>query len=54
MLVSRRISDFDPTMRSAMNISILFRIEYEEDLKAIARMLGANGRSRSIGELRAS
>jgi hypothetical protein len=25
MLVSQKISDFDPAMRSAMNISILFR-----------------------------
>jgi hypothetical protein len=27
-------------MRSAMNISILFRTKYEGDLRAIARMLG--------------
>lgn len=40
MLVSQKISDFDPAMRSAMNISILFRTKYEGDLKAIARMLG--------------
>ena len=40
MLVSQKISDFDPAMRSAMNISILFRTKYEADLKAIARMLG--------------
>jgi KaiC/GvpD/RAD55 family RecA-like ATPase/DNA-binding transcriptional ArsR family regulator len=40
MLVSQKISDFDPAMRSAMNISILFRTKYEGDLKAIARVLG--------------
>jgi DNA helicase HerA-like ATPase len=42
MLVSQKISDFDPTMRSAMNISALFRTKYEGDLKAIARMLGGD------------
>ena len=41
MLVSQKISDFDPAMRSAMNTSILFRTKYEGDLKAIARMLGS-------------
>jgi KaiC/GvpD/RAD55 family RecA-like ATPase len=41
MLVSQKISDFDPAMRSAMNISILFRTKYEGDLKATARMLGS-------------
>ena len=41
-LVSQKISDFDPAMRSAMNISILFRTKYEGDLKAIARMLGSD------------
>jgi KaiC/GvpD/RAD55 family RecA-like ATPase len=40
MLVSQKISDFDPAMRSAMNISILFRTKYEGDLRAIARILG--------------
>ena len=40
MLVSQKIGDFDPAMRSVMNISILFRTKYEGDLKAIARMLG--------------
>ena len=40
MLVSQKISDYDPAMRSAMNIIILFRTKYEGDLKAIARMLG--------------
>jgi DNA helicase HerA-like ATPase len=40
MLVSQKISDFDPAMRSAMNISIHFRTKYDGDLKAIARMFG--------------
>jgi len=40
MLVSQKISGFDPAMRSAMNISILFRTKYEGYLRAIARMLG--------------
>jgi len=40
MLVSQKISDFDPAMRSAMNVSILFRTKYEGDLRATARMLG--------------
>jgi hypothetical protein len=35
MLVSQKISDFDPAMRSAMNSSILFRTKYDGDLKAI-------------------
>jgi DNA helicase HerA-like ATPase len=42
MLVSQKVSDFDPAMRSAMNISILFRTKYEGDLRAIARMLGSD------------
>jgi DNA helicase HerA-like ATPase len=42
MLVSQKISDFDPAMRSAMNISIVFRTKYEGDLKAIARMIGSD------------
>jgi DNA helicase HerA-like ATPase len=42
MLVSQKISDFDPAMRSAMNTSILFRTKYEGDLRAIARMLGSD------------
>jgi DNA helicase HerA-like ATPase len=42
MLVSQKISDFDTAMRSAMNISILFRTKYEGDLRAIARMLGSD------------
>jgi DNA helicase HerA-like ATPase len=41
MLVSQKISDFDTAMRSAMNISILFRTKYDGDLKAAARMLGS-------------
>ena len=41
MLVSQKISDFDPAMRSAMNISILFRTKYDGDMKVIARMLGS-------------
>ena len=41
MLVSQRISDLDPAMRSAMNISILFRTKYDGDLRAIPRMLGS-------------
>jgi DNA helicase HerA-like ATPase len=40
MLVSQKISDFDPAMRSAMNIGILFRTKYEGDLRAITRTLG--------------
>jgi hypothetical protein len=40
MLVSQKISDFDPAMRSAMNMSIVFRTKYDGDLKAAARMLG--------------
>jgi DNA helicase HerA-like ATPase len=42
MLISQKISDFDTAMRSAMNVSILFRTKYEGDLKAIARMLGSD------------
>jgi len=34
------LRDFDPAMRSAMNISILFRSKYEGDLRATVRMLG--------------
>jgi DNA helicase HerA-like ATPase len=41
MLVSHRISDFDPAMRSAMNISIFFRTKYSGDLDAIGKMLGS-------------
>jgi len=42
MLVSQKISDFESAMRSAMNISVLFRTKYEGDLKAIGRMLGSD------------
>lgn len=41
MLISQKISDFDPAMRSAMNISILFRTKYEGDLRTIGKMLGS-------------
>jgi uncharacterized protein len=41
MLVSQKISDFDPAMRSAMNTSILFRTKYQGGLKAVARVLGS-------------
>ena len=41
MLVSHKISDFDPAMRSSMNINILFRTKYEGDLDSIARTLGS-------------
>jgi KaiC/GvpD/RAD55 family RecA-like ATPase len=40
MLVSHKISDFDPAMRSSMNISIIFRTKYEGDLDSINRTLG--------------
>ena len=40
MLVSHKMSDFDPAMRSSMNMSILFRTKYERDLDAISRVLG--------------
>jgi len=42
MLVSHKISDFDPAMRSSMNISITFRTKYEGDLESIARTLGSD------------
>jgi len=41
MLVSHKISDFDPAMRSAMNTSILFRTKYEGDLDVISRIMGS-------------
>jgi KaiC/GvpD/RAD55 family RecA-like ATPase/DNA-binding transcriptional ArsR family regulator len=50
MLVSQKISDFDPAMRSAMNISILFRTKYEGDLRTVARMFGSEA-SRIIPKL---
>jgi DNA helicase HerA-like ATPase len=40
MLISQKISDFDPAMRSALNISILFRTKYEGDLVSVNRTLG--------------
>jgi KaiC/GvpD/RAD55 family RecA-like ATPase/DNA-binding transcriptional ArsR family regulator len=42
MLVSQKISDFDPAMRSAMNISVLFRTKYEGDLDGISRTMGSD------------
>jgi KaiC/GvpD/RAD55 family RecA-like ATPase len=42
MLISHKISDFDPAMRSSMNISIIFRTKYEGDLESIARTLGSD------------
>jgi len=50
MLVSQKISDFDPAMRSAMNISIHFRTKYGGDLDAISKMLG-NGFSKNAPNL---
>jgi DNA-binding transcriptional ArsR family regulator/GTPase SAR1 family protein len=41
MLVSHKISDFDPAMRSAMNISIFFRTKYSGDLDTISKVLGS-------------
>jgi DNA helicase HerA-like ATPase len=42
MLVSHKISDFDPAMRSSMNISVIFRTKYEGDLDSIARTMGSD------------
>lgn len=42
MLISHKISDFDPAMRSSMNISVVFRTKYEGDLDSIARTLGGD------------
>jgi DNA helicase HerA-like ATPase len=42
MLVSQKTSDFDPAMKSSMNIGIRFRTRYEGDLRAIGRMLGSD------------
>ncbi len=42
MLVSHKISDFDPAMRSSMNVSIMFRTKYEGDLDSIARTMGSD------------
>lgn len=50
MLISHKISDFDPAMRSSMNISIIFRTKYEGDLDSISRTLG-NDWSRVIPSL---
>jgi DNA-binding transcriptional ArsR family regulator len=41
MLVSHKISDFDPTMRSSMNMNIFFRTKYSGDLDGISRILGS-------------
>lgn len=41
MLVSHKISDFDPAMRAAMNTSIIFRTKFEGDLDAISRIVGS-------------
>jgi DNA helicase HerA-like ATPase len=41
MLVSHKISDFDPAMRSAMNLSIFFRSKYEGDLDTISKIFGS-------------
>jgi len=41
MLVSHKISDFDPAMRSSMNVSIIFRTKYEGDLDSLSRILGS-------------
>jgi KaiC/GvpD/RAD55 family RecA-like ATPase len=40
MLISHKISDFDPAMRSSMNISVIFRTKYEGDLDSVSRTLG--------------
>jgi hypothetical protein len=42
MLGLQKISDFDPAMRSAMNISIFFRTKYSGDLDAIGKILGSD------------
>ena len=39
-LVSQKISDLDPVMRSATNVSVFFRTSYERDLRAITRIVG--------------
>jgi DNA helicase HerA-like ATPase len=41
MLVSQKISDFDPAIRSAMNASTHFRTKYAGDLDAIGKILGS-------------
>jgi DNA helicase HerA-like ATPase len=40
MLISHKISDFDPVMRSSMNISVILRTKYEGDLESVSRTLG--------------
>jgi hypothetical protein len=40
MLISHKISDFDPAMRSSMNISVVFRTKYSGDLDSISKMFG--------------
>jgi DNA helicase HerA-like ATPase len=50
MLISHKISDFDPTMRSSMNISVIFRTKYEGDLESIGRTLGS-GMSKIVPSL---
>ena len=40
MLVSHRMSDFDPAMRSSMNVSILFRTKHSGDLDGISKIFG--------------
>lgn len=42
MLISHKISDFDPAMRSSTNISIIFRTKYEGDLDSITRTMGSD------------
>lgn len=42
LLISQKISNFGPAMRSAMNISIIFRTKYEGDLDSISRTLGSD------------
>ena len=37
----KKISDFDPAIRSAMNASIFFRTKYSGDLDAITKVLGS-------------
>jgi DNA helicase HerA-like ATPase len=41
MLISHKISDFDPAMRAAMNINIIFNTKYEGDLNAFGKIFGS-------------
>lgn len=50
-MISHKISDFDAAMRSAMNVSVLFRIKYERDLDRISKILGNNEMSIIIPKL---